>query len=656
MAQDVEIARLTAEDATGQAFASVKRSLTGLEQSASSLRGALGAIGAGVSIAGLTGLVRGAIDAADNLNKLSQKVGVSVESLSKLQYAAKLSDVSTDELSVGLKKLSVNLQEAGRGSGDALAAFKALGFSQRELLNLSPDQAFARIAEQFAGIEDGAGKTALAIKLFGRSGADLIPLLNSGSAGLKQMADEAQRLGIVISADAAAAAERFNDNLTRISESSRALGIQLANTALPALTDFTEQLIESQRIFGSFGSALLNIGIKIDPFKTLAENLRKTRIEIEQLQSALQNIPAGSDARLRPYLTDQLDVAKKQLEFLKLQERQQIRGRASAGDLDARDLALAAGGAAPKRKAPALPDTGKKSKEEQEAIRAAQEIGRQTAAAAKDLAEIAEAYNRIDLEAQAKRDADALKQTAQAAADLKNILGQTTGGQLEEIARQERVLAEALGAGKINAKQFEEGLTVLNEKATAALGLDDKFKEIAKDGTDAFKELKFAVEGWGRAFTDTLATAIETGKLNFRSLAQSIIGDLLRMTIQAQITIPLFKAIGAATGFFANGGVFGPGGQVTAFATGGIVTKPTIFPFARGVGLMGEAGPEAIMPLTRTASGKLGVEAAGGGMPAVNVYIDSRTDRAEVMALSREGVRQALAERDDQMRRGRFSR
>jgi phage-related minor tail protein len=99
---------------------------------------------------------------------------------------------------------------------------------------------------------------------------------------------------------------------------------------------------------------------------------------------------------------------------------------------------------------------------------------------------------------------------------------------------------------------------------------------------------------------------------------------------------------------FAKGGVFAQGGAVTAFARGGIVNHPTVFPFARGVGLMAEAGPEAIMPLRRGADGRLGVAAANnnGGALEVHVTVDVADNgklAAYVDGVSRRNARDAVS-------------
>jgi lambda family phage tail tape measure protein len=146
---------------------------------------------------------------------------------------------------------------------------------------------------------------------------------------------------------------------------------------------------------------------------------------------------------------------------------------------------------------------------------------------------------------------------------------------------------------------------------------------------------------------DAITELMTTGKFNFAQFAQSILADTARMIIQQLV----LKSVMQALGFLSGGSIFGqvnanltgagalatkiPGFSLNAmgnvfaqngiqkFARGGIVDRPTLFPFAKGVGLMGEAGPEAIMPLRRGSDGRLGVSAASGGAVTVNVQVDA---------------------------------
>ena len=129
---------------------------------------------------------------------------------------------------------------------------------------------------------------------------------------------------------------------------------------------------------------------------------------------------------------------------------------------------------------------------------------------------------------------------------------------------------------------------------------------------------------------DALVKFVETGKLNFSDLTRSIISDLTRMLVRAAVTKPLFNFLfpNLADGGVlnngeivesANGNVFAKN-KIVPYKMGGIVNRPTIFPMQNGLGLMGEAGPEAVMPLKRGANGKLGVQSTGGvGNIVVNV-------------------------------------
>lgn len=248
--------------------------------------------------------VKGAIDHADALSKTAQKAGVATEALSRLEFAAKLSDLSLDQLAGGLQKLSRNMVDVATGStGPAAAAFAALGISVKDSAgNVRASQdIFSDVAERFARMEDGATKTALAIQLFGKSGADLIPLLNSGKDGLKAMADESDRLGLTISTKTGRAAEMFNDTLTRVGAILSGVVNKVMEAALPALQSFASLLASPQfaQAAQTFGTTLLTVlngvtqaivgvtNAARDLFNYLSRGSSTVGMSLEQIKSEL---------------------------------------------------------------------------------------------------------------------------------------------------------------------------------------------------------------------------------------------------------------------------------------------------------------------------------------------------------------------------------
>lgn len=185
--------------------------------------------------------IKHALDHADALGKSAQKAGVAVEALSRLEYAGKLADVSLESLTGGLQKLSKSMVEVAGGKGPA-SAFQALGIAVKDGLgNLrSGDQVFADIADRFSRMEDGALKTSLAMQIFGKSGAELIPLLNEGRDGLAAMAAESDKVGYTLTGKTTVAAEKFNDTITAMQLSlqgvfNRIIGDEGVMTALQSL-------------------------------------------------------------------------------------------------------------------------------------------------------------------------------------------------------------------------------------------------------------------------------------------------------------------------------------------------------------------------------------------------------------------------------------
>lgn len=262
MTQDRAQLLITAVDQTRSAFDSIRGNLAKLGDESNRVKGLLAGLGVSLSVAGFATMIKSAIDAADHLNKLSQKIGISVEALSTLRFAAQLSDVSLETLQKGIKGLSQNITEANTGIGDGAQVFEALGVSVKNADGSmkSTEAVLLQVADVFANLEDGAVKTALAVKLFGKSGMDMIPLLNQGAAGINQLTAEAERLGLKLTTETARSAEAFNDNLTALKASSSALGISLARDFLPELTNITNAMREAADDSGKLKAMWVGLG------------------------------------------------------------------------------------------------------------------------------------------------------------------------------------------------------------------------------------------------------------------------------------------------------------------------------------------------------------------------------------------------------------
>lgn len=185
----------------------------------SNLVGSIAALtGAAVAAGGtLFATAKATADAGDNAIKMAQRVGVGVEKLQELIYAGKLADVSTEQLGTGLKILNKNIEGAATGSAELAKDFTRLGISTKNSDGSlrTADEVLFDLADKFQNMPDGAQKTASAMALLGKSGSDMIPLLNGGSTALRAAADEAREFGLVIDEDSAKLSEEFNDNITR---------------------------------------------------------------------------------------------------------------------------------------------------------------------------------------------------------------------------------------------------------------------------------------------------------------------------------------------------------------------------------------------------------------------------------------------------------
>lgn len=182
-----------------------------------------------------------ALHTADEMGKLAQKTGAATESISAIAYAAKLSDVGLGELQVGIKGLSQWMEKQGLVGRDVIEVM----LEQSDVL---------------AGMADGAAKTNLAMELFGRSGQELIPLLNQGSEAIRKQMEEAKRYGLVISGDFARGAEVFNDRLTTMKSRLEGVSIEITTHLLPGLLKLTDTMMATADTGGPM----------LDVFKSIA--------------------------------------------------------------------------------------------------------------------------------------------------------------------------------------------------------------------------------------------------------------------------------------------------------------------------------------------------------------------------------------------------
>jgi hypothetical protein len=226
----------------------MKTAQTGLQRFAGIAKAGALAIGSAMVAAGgaMALAMRAVVNDADEMSKMAQKIGVPIEELSRLRYAAELSDISLENLEKSLRRLSAGMLDASENAtGPAASAFAMLGISVKDAEGniRSSTSVIEDLAARFARMPDGVEKTALAMRIFGKSGADMIPLLNSGADGLREMYEEAEQLGIVLDRETGLAAERFNDNLTRLGKTKDGIVTKVTAGMLPAFDRLAASLV-----------------------------------------------------------------------------------------------------------------------------------------------------------------------------------------------------------------------------------------------------------------------------------------------------------------------------------------------------------------------------------------------------------------------------
>lgn len=202
-------------------------------------------LGASASVGGsILAVGKSTADYAGDMFDMARSTGMGVESFQKIAYAAKMSGIEAEKVTTSFIKFDKMIVDAAGGNKTYMQTFKDLGIQIKDSAgNLrQPNEIFEDVAEIFHNTKDGAAKTALAVELFGKSGAELIPMLNDGKSGLQAFYAEAERMGLVLSAEAIGKGDAFSDQLEQIGQQVKGVKLQLGTALIPALSAAAEKI------------------------------------------------------------------------------------------------------------------------------------------------------------------------------------------------------------------------------------------------------------------------------------------------------------------------------------------------------------------------------------------------------------------------------
>lgn len=199
-------------------------------------------VGAGVAVTALFGLATNSAKVASNIDDASKRVGMGAEEFQKWGYAAKLSGIEQDKLEAIMKKQQTVFADASTGVKGASDTYKKLGI---DIKGLTAGDAFNKAILALADMDDVTQRNALANDLFGKSYADLAPLLSEGSAGIDALRQEAVDLGAVMSGDSVDAGAKFDDTLDKLKTSFGTVVAEIGVKVMPIFQKFADWIIRN---------------------------------------------------------------------------------------------------------------------------------------------------------------------------------------------------------------------------------------------------------------------------------------------------------------------------------------------------------------------------------------------------------------------------
>lgn len=207
--------------------------------------GAAIAAGATAAAGAMLGVANKSAEAADEIDKMSQKIGLSKNSYQEWDYAMGQSGVDIGVMQNGVKTLTSLMDKAKDGNASAKASFEQLGLSVYDSSGAlkSQEDMMREAIMALADMEDSTERAKLATELFGRAGTELEPLLNSGSAGIQDLMDRAHELGLVMSDEAVDAGVKFGDTLADVKSSIGMIGTTIGVAVMPMIQTLLDWVI-----------------------------------------------------------------------------------------------------------------------------------------------------------------------------------------------------------------------------------------------------------------------------------------------------------------------------------------------------------------------------------------------------------------------------
>ena len=219
---------ITAEDKASRALKKISGEAKGLSSTFKALAVAL-------PVGALVAFTKNSIDAADEINKISQRLGASTEALSQYKFVADQTGVSFKTLTMGWQRMTRRISEAAQGTGEAKNALAELGLDVEKLNKLKPEDQFEVLADAIMKVEAPADRVRLAMKLFDSEGVALLQTMEGGSEKVRALREEFNKMGGTLTKEAAESASKAKSAIDKLGKSGEAAGVLLVNTMGPAI-------------------------------------------------------------------------------------------------------------------------------------------------------------------------------------------------------------------------------------------------------------------------------------------------------------------------------------------------------------------------------------------------------------------------------------